>query len=986
MGSNEMAVADIFRLQKILFPSEEICNEMEMYFKGIGFVVQDGEVWFEENGVLSTSTYFNSFSLSKWKKYAGLSNLCVVLNLKGRFRIDLCSMKLEKGKVKYSVEHSEELDCDGDVSLKMNIGAEGVCYFVLTALGQDCRFCGGSYVTTLGGRELNRVKLAVGICTFRREEFITANLARLSMAINDSSGHLYKSVKVFVSDNGQTLSADELANEDIHIVYNKNYGGAGGFTRCLIEALNVQDKEQFTNFLFLDDDIVLGVSAIERNIAFLSLILPQYRMSLIGGAMFSTDERYLQFESAAKWQRTGFVFNRRDIDLRDDLNILLNEESYDVNYNAWCYCCIPFDVVTATNLPLPVFFHMDDVEYGLRNKLPIITLNGINVWHLYKKALVNAKNDYYDVRNRLIMLSEINPSAVSELAYIYLNAFTKEALKYHYDRSLNALDGILDFCKGFEWFKHLDTQKKHSELHSNVKWIDAKNDTCSLAVVSLPDSVETASRKFKIKLAFNQILPAKHRLKVVFNDNGMKDTMNVDEIQVYVQKENKRKIYKKNRWLAFKCLIKHFYASRMIKKVLPSVVNEFNHRITEIQSCPFWQEYTDLPYNLVCTGKKVLFIASDNDATSGAFRSMVTLCSILQNKFGLNICILLPKDGDGLKLITSAGLRYTIIDSEDWIIRLDASKKDKRKKRSAINSINKYAIKKIVSFISDEKFDLVHINTSYSYVGAIAAKKAGVPVIWHIREFLEEDQQRRIINKKRGYALMNRSTRLVAISESILQKYKQSFKDRIGLIYNGIDEQQFYDSSKNILQKDKVIFICVGAITNYKGQLIAVEALDKLKSEEHFYDFELWLVGTDKGEYANSIRSFIVKNGLSENVKFLGRRQDVAELYKKSDIACVCSRAEAFGRITVEAMMSGNLVIGADTAGTKEIIADGEDGLLFKSGDANSLYQKIKFALDNKDNARELAAHGRQSAIEKFTADRNAEEVYNLYQDIWTRK
>ena len=84
--------------------------------------------------------------------------------------------------------------------------------------------------------------------------------------------------------------------------------------------------------------------------------------------------------------------------------------------------------------------------------------------------------------------------------------------------------------------------------------------------------------------------------------------------------------------------------------------------------------------------------------------------------------------------------------------------------------------------------------------------------------------------------------------------------------------------------------------------------------------------------------------------------------------------------------MSGNLVIGADTAGTKEIIADGEDGLLFKSGDANSLYQKIKFALDNKDNARELAAHGRQSAIEKFTADRNAEEVYNLYQDIWTRK
>lgn len=976
----------LFKLQKLLFPTEAICNEEEMYFKGLDFIIDNNKVKFSRGGVLSASTYFNSFSMLKWKRYAGVDNLKLVLDLEGRFQVSVFFMRIRSGKVARTLRSQVQIDASGILDFAIPEAGDEVLYFELVALDDGCVFSGGYYATNLNGRIPNRVKLAIGICTFQREEYIRANLARLIEAIEDNDSLLFGRVKVFVSDNGQTLPVKEIENDNIHIVYNKNLGGAGGFTRCLMEALRVQKTEQFTNFLFLDDDIVLGVSAIERNIAFLALLLPEYAMSVIGGAMFSTDERYLQFESAAKWQRTGFVFNRRDIDLRDDLNILLNEESYDVNYNAWCYCCIPFGVVTATNLPLPVFFHMDDVEYGLRNKLPVITLNGINVWHLYKKALVNAKNDYYDVRNRLIMLSEINPSAVSELAYIYLNAFTKEALKYHYDRSLNALDGILDFCKGFEWFKHLDTQKKHSELHSNVKWIDAKNDTCSLAVVSLPDSVETASRKFKIKLAFNQILPAKHRLKVVFNDNGMKDTVNVDEIHVYVQKENKRIIYKKNRWLAFKCLIKHFYASRMIKKVLPSVVNEFNHRITEIQSCPFWQEYTDLPYNLVCTGKKVLFIASDNDATSGAFRSMVTLCSILQNKFGLNICILLPKDGDGLKLITSAGLRYTIIDSEDWIIRLDASKKDKRKKRSAINSINKYAIKKIVSFILDEKFDLVHINTSYSYVGAIAAKKAGVPVVWHIREFLEEDQQRRIINKKRGYALMNRSTRLVAISESILQKYKQSFKDRIGLIYNGIDEQQFYDSSKNILRKDKVIFICVGAITNYKGQLIAVEALDKLKSEEHFNDFELWLVGTDKGEYANSIRSFIVKNGLSENVKFLGRRQDVAELYKKSDIACVCSRAEAFGRITVEAMMSGNLVIGADTAGTKEIIADGEDGLLFKSGDANSLYQKIKFALDNKDNARELAAHGRQSAIEKFTADRNAEEVYNLYQDIWTRK
>lgn len=985
MGSNEMAVADIFRLQKILFPSEEICNEMEMYFKGIGFVVQDGEVWFEENGVLSTSTYFNSFSLSKWKKYAGLSNLCVVLNLKGRFRIDLCSMKLEKGKVKYSVEHSEELDCDGDVSLKMNIGAEGVCYFVLTALGQDCRFCGGSYVTTLGGRELNRVKLAVGICTFRREEFITANLARLSMAINDSSGHLYKSVKVFVSDNGQTLSADELANEDIHIVYNKNYGGAGGFTRCLIEALNVQDKEQFTNFLFLDDDIVLGVSAIERNIAFLSLILPQYRMSLIGGAMFSTDERYLQFESAAKWQRTGFVFNRRDIDLRDDLNILLNEESYDVNYNAWCYCCIPFDVVTATNLPLPVFFHMDDVEYGLRNKLPIITLNGINVWHLYKKALVNAKNDYYDVRNKLIMLSEISPALVGEMAYTYLGSFTKEALKYHYARSLNAFEGIIDFCRGFDWFKHLDTLSKHGKLFNNVKWQPADEGIATQAHASLGVKPGESDRRFRLQAARAQIFGAKKKLNVVYNENQISDATGYRTVAVYVPQENQVIYYKRNLRLSFRCLIAHMRAARAIKKKLPSVVEEFSNRITELQSAKFWQSYLGLPYRLIGDDKKVLFVASDNDSTSGAFRSMVALFSILRNRYNLDVCVLLPKKGDGAVLLKAEGIRYTIINSEDWIVMQSASAKERRKKVHKMRKVNSNALKKIQQFVLEERFDLIHVNTSYSYVGAVVAKKLHVPLVWHIREFLEEDQSREMVNKRRGYALMRKATVVVAISDSIRDKYRPILMNKIVRIYNGIATDLYYNPSKQIFCSDKTVFICVGTIDEYKGQMQAVAALSILR-ERGYDNFELWLVGNDKTAYADNLRDFVRNHGMDDKVKFLGRRQDVAELYKKSDIACVCSRAEAFGRITVEAMMSGNLVIGADTAGTKEIIADGEDGLLFKSGDANSLYQKIKFALDNKDNARELAAHGRQSAIEKFTADRNAEEVYNLYQDIWTRK
>lgn len=985
MLKNENSTDIFFKLQKILFPSQEVCNETEMYFKGVGFDLNRNNAIISSGGTLSLSTYFNSFSMLKWKSYTGINNLKLVLSVKGKFELIICSMCIKDGEIKKTVQLKIPVEANGIACYDMPMVNDDILYFELTALEDGCLFYGGYYATDLKGRMPNRVKLAIGICTFRREEFVTANLSRLAEAINNSECNLHDCVKVFVSDNGQTLPLEELENSNIHIVYNKNLGGAGGFTRCLIEALHVQDKEHFTNFLFLDDDIVLSVNAIERNIAFLSLLLPQHRRSVVGGAMFSTDERYLQFESAAKWQRTGFVFNRRDIDMRDNINILLNEQKYDVNYNAWCYCCIPFDVVTKNNLPLPIFFHMDDVEYGLRNNLPVITLNGINVWHLYKKALVNAKNDYYDVRNKLIMLSELSPALVGEMIYTYLNSFTKEALKYHYARSINALDGILDYFKGFDWFKSLDTLKKNSELYNNVKWVSADNLVKNAARVSYGASYADNGTKNRIRIAVKQILFGKERTNVVLNENQVSDVTGFKSVTVYVPSEGKCITYRRNMWLAFKCLIKHYKVVKCLKKKLNFTVNEYNHRISEVQSGVFWQNYLNLPYKLYENKKKVLFIASDNDSTSGAFRSMVVLCNLLQEKFGLDICVVLPKNGDGVNLLKASKIRYTIIDSEDWIILQSASESQKKNKLRKMHNINSRAVSTLKRFVKGEKFDLIHINTSYSYVGAIVANQLNIPLVWHIREFLEEDQSRTMVNRIKGYKLMSRANAVVAISDSIFNKYKAILNSDIRRIYNGIAIESFYNQDKTILNKEKTILVCVGTIDEYKGQGIAVEALFNLKKSSK-NDIELWLIGNDRTEYADRLRAFIASNGLSENVKFLGRRQDVAELYQQSDIACVCSKAEAFGRITVEAMMSGNLVIGADTAGTKEIIEDGVDGLLFKSGDSDSLYNKIKFALDNKEEARKLAKHGRQTAIEKFTADRNAEEIYNLYQEIWKRK
>lgn len=203
-------------------------------------------------------------------------------------------------------------------------------------------------------------------------------------------------------------------------------------------------------------------------------------------------------------------------------------------------------------------------------------------------------------------------------------------------------------------------------------------------------------------------------------------------------------------------------------------------------------------------------------------------------------------------------------------------------------------------------------------------------------------------------------------------------------IYNGIDKDMFYCPEHRIFKDDVVRFICVGAITEYKGQKQLVEACCKLK-EKCKQQFKLLLVGNDGGEYAKDIRAYISENGLNDCIEILGRRDDTSELFKNSDIAFVCSRSEAFGRVTVEAMMSGCLVIGANNAGTSELINNGEDGILYEVDNSEDLCSKIQWALDNKDSSQQIAVNGTKK-VANFLLHNEMQKKYMEYIALFWKK
>lgn len=381
---------------------------------------------------------------------------------------------------------------------------------------------------------------------------------------------------------------------------------------------------------------------------------------------------------------------------------------------------------------------------------------------------------------------------------------------------------------------------------------------------------------------------------------------------------------------------------------------------------------------------KILFVTSDNNYTSGAFLSMVKLNQLLNSKFNINTFVVLPNEGDGNVLLDEINVPYEIVSSCNWVVDIERGKTKQREREKEEELLgNENAIRRISEIILEQRFDIVHINTSYSYVGALAAISNDIPFVWHIREFLEEDQCRKIWDTDKGYQLMNNSTAVIAISHSIYKKYWNIIKgEKLHLMYNGIDKVEYYKSNKKVFQNEIIEFGIVGGIVPHKGQKELICACGLLK-KNGFSQFRLSIVGKGKENYIESLKQLARENDIYENVDFVGPQNEISKILQLFDILFVCSRNEAFGRVTVEGMMSGCIVIGSDTAGTNEILSEGKNGYLYPQGDFTCLTSVIEYVLKHKEDAENIRIVGQKEAIKKYTAIKNAKQIVKLYKSIY---
>lgn len=459
------------KLQNLLMPQAGLCTQQDMYFRLNKKVhVSDCQqaLTFQKHGIAWFDTYFNGFSIEKWKKYTVVREVAVTLLLKGRFEIQLCSKEkihqtISERVLSVTAFESEEMT---SVTLPFRSYEEKGMYFVrLEGLEDGAQYWGGYYTADIPEDELWPVDIAINICTFRREPFVKRNLELLRQHILQNPDHeMYGHLQVFISDNGQTLDIPSLADEQVHIFPNKNVGGAGGFTRGLIEIMHCPDYHA-THALFMDDDILIEPEALYRTYTILRCRKKAYEDLFIGGAMLRLDQQNIQVEAGAAWYAGNLVSRKSGVDLNTVDGCLYNEIEEYVEYNAWWYCCTPMSVVREDNLPLPIFIRGDDLEYGLRNMKHLMLMNGICVWHEPFENKYSSFLEYYIIRN-LLYDNALHCSDYSKWQFLrrLWGNVVRQLFYYRYQNVELIFRGVNDFFKGVDFLRETDGEKLHQEI------------------------------------------------------------------------------------------------------------------------------------------------------------------------------------------------------------------------------------------------------------------------------------------------------------------------------------------------------------------------------------------------------------------------------------------------------------------------------------------------------------------------------------------
>lgn len=372
---------------------------------------------------------------------------------------------------------------------------------------------------------------------------------------------------------------------------------------------------------------------------------------------------------------------------------------------------------------------------------------------------------------------------------------------------------------------------------------------------------------------------------------------------------------------------------------------------------------------------KILFVSHEY-VIGGATVSMVSLLQGISKEKKHDVEIILPyKKGKALEL-----LKKNDIECKEILYRNDYMNLNEKynAKYYLFDFMNFFAVKQIQYYILKEKIDIVCSNSTGVDVGARAAKLAKVPHIYYIREFMEQDLQFKYRKKSKIKKLLENSEYVIFISKAVEEYYKSKYcLQNTSQFYNGFVVEDYYIQGHDILADKEIRFIQVGEFSEGKGVFNTIELLQHL-NEAGIRNWRMEFVGKGPEDNIYQMQHLISQYHMESQITIGNFCIDMKEKLSEKDILIMNSRAEGFGRVTVEGMLAGCLVIGRNAGGTKEIIENQVNGILF---DNEKNFIDIVKQIENQRNVyRQLAKDGQKYALEEFDCTKTARNFMKVVE------
>jgi len=305
------------------------------------------------------------------------------------------------------------------------------------------------------------------------------------------------------------------------------------------------------------------------------------------------------------------------------------------------------------------------------------------------------------------------------------------------------------------------------------------------------------------------------------------------------------------------------------------------------------------------------------------------------------------------------------------------------------------ALAELIRIIKKNKYDIVHTHNSKSgFIGRLAAKISGVPVIIHtIHGFSFHSFERPF--RRKLFIFLERiaahwADKLIVISNP-LREWGLSLgvgkPSQYSTIYSGIEIDNFkisidIDKKKREfrIKANELVVGVVAKLWEGKGHRdmlrAAKEAVKKVPEVKFMF------VG--EGYLRKELEQFADSLGLNKHIIFTGFRTDIPEITSIFDVSVLASYFEGLGRVLLEAMVLGKPVVATRVGGIVDVVDDGRTGILVPPHNDKALAEAMIKLLLDKELREKMGERAKRKVDDRFSSVTMVNKIQQVYEELLT--